>query len=63
MLDPAKIYDMDTTMLMSMINMKLRDEFGSLDSLVSYYDLDQDKLLAHLKAAGFDYFSGANQFR
>ncbi len=36
---------MDPVMLMSIINMKLRDEFDSLDDLVRYYEIDKNYAL------------------
>ncbi|EEZ40353.1 hypothetical protein VDA_001378 [Photobacterium damselae subsp. damselae CIP 102761] len=54
---------MDPIMLMSIVNMKIRDEFGDLDSLVKFYDIDKDKLIEKLANAGFDYLPEAKQFR
>jgi len=62
-MDVKKFDTMDPVMLMSIVNMKIRDEFGNLDSLVKYYDIDKDKLVARLANAGFDYLPNANQFR
>ncbi|PSU28878.1 DUF4250 domain-containing protein [Photobacterium lutimaris] len=54
---------MDPVMLMSIVNMKIRDEFGDLDALVKYYDIDKKTLIAKLAGAGFDYLPEAKQFR
>ena len=54
---------MDPVMLMSIVNMKIRDEFGDLDSLVKCFDIDKEKLVARLAQAGFDYLPDAKQFR
>ena len=54
---------MDPVMLMSIVNMKLRDEFTELDNLVAFYDIDKNALVAKLAAAGFDYLPDAKQFR
>ncbi|QUJ66888.1 DUF4250 domain-containing protein [Photobacterium sp. GJ3] len=54
---------MDPVMLMSIVNMKIRDEFGDLDSLVRFYEIDKDQLVAKLAGAGFDYLPQAKQFR
>ncbi|WEM42860.1 DUF4250 domain-containing protein [Photobacterium sp. DA100] len=62
-MDLNKYETMDPVMLMSIVNMKLRDEFGDLDALVKYYDIDKDKLVARLAAAGFDYLPETKQFR
>lgn len=50
-------------MLLSMINMKLRDEYSNLDELCASEDIDKDLLESRLKAAGFDYMPTINQFR
>lgn len=54
---------MDPLMLMSIVNMKIRDEFGDLDGLVKYYEIDKAQLIARLASAGFDYLPEAKQFR
>ncbi|MDO6500387.1 DUF4250 domain-containing protein [Photobacterium sanguinicancri] len=54
---------MDVVMLMSIVNMKIRDEFGDLDNLVKYYEIDKAQLIARLASAGFDYLPEAKQFR
>ena len=45
----------DINMLLSMLNMKLRDEFSSLSSLTSYYNVDKEALLEKMKANGYEY--------
>ena len=62
-MDLNKYETMDPVMLMSIVNMKIRDEFGDLDALVKYFDIDKDKLVARLASAGFDYLPEAKQFR
>lgn len=53
----------DPIMLLSAVNMKLRDEYPSLDALCDDLDLSRTDLEARLHAAGFDYLPDANQFR
>ncbi len=60
---PEKMASMDPVMLMSMVNMKIRDEFDDLDSYVKFYELDKDALIKKLADAGFDYLEEAKQFR
>ncbi|WP_394136108.1 DUF4250 domain-containing protein [Aliivibrio fischeri] len=60
---PEKMASMDPVILMSMVNMKIRDEFGDLDSYVKFYELDKDALIKKLADAGFDYLEEAKQFR
>lgn len=51
-------------MLMSIVNMKLRDEFsGDLNKLVSYFDIDRPALEARLFSAGFEFLPEVGQFR
>ncbi|MDE7413809.1 MAG: DUF4250 domain-containing protein [Muribaculaceae bacterium] len=53
----------DPFMLLSMINMKLRDEYSSLDELCSANDLDKDTIIGALNKVGFEYVPDINQFR
>lgn len=52
----------DPVMLMSMINMKLRDFYPSLDALCEDLDIDKDKLCDTLKDIGFEYNEEQNKF-
>lgn len=49
--------------LLSTVNMKLRDQFSSFDELCDELDEDKDKLLAILNGAGYKYDSEHNQFK
>ena len=60
----ANFESMDPIMLMSIVNMKLRDDFGGdLDKLVAFCDIDRAALEAKLATAGFDFMPDAGQFR
>ncbi|KIP79714.1 hypothetical protein SN11_01035 [Vibrio harveyi] len=60
----ASFESMDPIMLMSIVNMKLRDDFsGDLDKLVVFFDIDRAALEAKLATAGFDFLPDAGQFR
>ncbi|MEL7293751.1 MAG: DUF4250 domain-containing protein [Pseudomonadota bacterium] len=60
----ANFESMDPVMLMSIVNMKLRDDFaGDLDKLAAYFDIDKTALEAKLANAGFDFLPEAGQFR
>ncbi|EHU6504061.1 DUF4250 domain-containing protein [Vibrio cholerae] len=60
----ANFATMDPTMLMSIINMKLRDDFGGdLDKLVNYFDIDRSALETKLASAGFEFLPQVGQFR
>ena len=45
----------DPMMLFSMVNMKLRDCYHSLDELCDDMNVDKELLVKKLKAAGFEY--------
>ncbi len=52
----------DPMMLFSVINMKLRDYYSSLDALCDDLDIDRTELEQKLKDAGFEYSSEHNKF-
>lgn len=52
----------DPFMLMSFINMKLRDVYPSLDSMCEDLNISKDFIVKKLKDAGFEYNPKANKF-
>ena len=52
----------DPIMLLSFINMKLRDYYPSLDALCDDLDIDRSELEQKLNTAGFEYNPEANKF-
>lgn len=58
-----RMLSMDPYMLLSFINTKLRDEFESIESLFSYYDLEEKDIIDKLSAIGYEYDSSTNQFK
>ncbi|KJF85028.1 DUF4250 domain-containing protein [Photobacterium phosphoreum] len=62
-MDLSKFETMDTVMLMSIVNMKIRDEFNTLDDLVKFFDIDREQLIAKLATGGFDFLPQVQQFR
>ncbi len=50
-------------MLVSYLNLKLRDTYDSLDSLCEEEDIDKQELLAALAAAGYRYDETTGSFR
>lgn len=52
----------DNDMLYSMVNMKLRDQYESLDELCDCEDIDIASLLVRLNAAGYEYDEVNNKF-
>lgn len=49
-------------MLMSFVNMKLRDEFASLDELCASLGVERAEIEVKLWGAGFEYNAEANKF-
>lgn len=53
----------DPNILLSYVNTRLRDEYGSLDALCGGLDADPAELADRLSAAGYAYDAEANQFK
>ena len=53
----------DVMMLYSVVNMKLRNCYSSLDAMCEDMDIDRDDITRRLGAAGFVYDAGSNRFR
>ncbi|MBQ6371602.1 MAG: DUF4250 domain-containing protein [Oscillospiraceae bacterium] len=53
----------DPMILVSYVNMKLRDGYLSLQEFCDENDIDRDKLEEKLAAAGFQYDGETNRFR
>lgn len=52
----------DPMMLFSIVNMKLRDEYNSLDALCEDLHIDKQALISTLAQAGFEYSAEHNKF-
>ena len=52
----------DPMMLFSVINMKLRDFYPSLDALCEDLNVDKEELVQKLSALGFEYSEEHNKF-
>lgn len=55
-------YPKDPAMLMSWVNMKLRDFYGSLDELCEDLEIDRNDLEERLGKSGFEYNPELNKF-
>lgn len=53
----------DPFMLVSYINLKLRDEYSSFEALCDGLDVDGNEITKKLADAGFSYIKEQNQFR
>lgn len=54
---------MDPYILLSAINLKLRDECPNLTDLCARYEINEEKLCKRLKEVGFTYEETQNQFK
>ncbi|NLM36273.1 hypothetical protein N3C_1318 [Clostridium sp. N3C] len=61
-MDLERILAMDPYMLLSMVNMKLRDFYSSLDSLCDDWDVNPSVIEDKLKTVGYTYNKESNQF-
>ena len=52
----------DPIMLLSFVNMKLRDQYASLDALCEDMDVDRKEIEAKLAEVGYEYVQERNQF-
>lgn len=52
----------DPMMLLSFLNMKLRDFYSNLDELCNALDLDKDEIVKKMAEAGFEYNESQNKF-
>ena len=52
----------DPIMLLSVINMKLRDRYASLDALCEDMDVSKTEIVSALQAVGYAYSEENNQF-
>lgn len=52
----------DPMMLFSLINMKLRDFYPSLDALCEDLNVRKEEIVNQLKEAGFEYNAEMNKF-
>lgn len=55
-------YPKDPMMLLSWVNMKLRDFYPSLEDLCSDMEIDLEGLVKKLSDAGFEYNRDLNKF-
>ena len=52
----------DPIMLLSFVNMKLRDQYSSLDALCDDMDESKDAIVAKLAEVGYEYDLETNRF-
>lgn len=52
----------DPNLLLSMVNMKLRNDFSSLSDLAHHFNIDEGTIINTLCLHGYVYNPGKNQF-
>ncbi|MBR6389985.1 MAG: DUF4250 domain-containing protein [Lachnospiraceae bacterium] len=57
------MFPKDPQMLLSVLNMKLRDLYSSLDDLCDDMDADKDEIINIMEKAGYHYDADQNAFR
>lgn len=62
-MDKDSLLKMDANILLSIINMKLRDFYSSLESLCKDIDLKEEELKEKLASIGYEYNKEQNQFK
>ncbi|EHJ01809.1 hypothetical protein CDLVIII_5327 [Clostridium sp. DL-VIII] len=62
-MDNDSIKIMDPIILLSMVNMKLRDQYSSLELLCSDLELNKEDIVSRLGEVGYSYVEKENQFK
>ncbi|WP_294133342.1 DUF4250 domain-containing protein [uncultured Clostridium sp.] len=62
-MDREVLLKMDPNILVSMVNMKLRDFYSNLDSYCEDMDISRSIIEEKLENAGYKYHSDINQFK
>ncbi len=62
-MDLSRYQSMDVNILLSVVNMKLRDESGDLEEFCKRYELDAVILIGRLAERNYQYSTESNQFK
>jgi hypothetical protein len=62
-MDKDQVLTMDAYLLLSMLNMKLRDEFSNLQEFCLEYYIEDNVIKDKLVNIGYIYNIGTNQFK
>lgn len=62
-MDRESILNMDPHILVSILNLKLRDFYSSLDMFCDDIDINKDELEEKLNKSGYFYQNSINQFK
>ncbi|WP_396123207.1 DUF4250 domain-containing protein [Clostridium botulinum] len=63
MMNIEDVISMDANLLVSIMNMKLRDNYDSLQSLCYDLDLKEEDIVHRCKSIGYEYNKLHNQFK
>lgn len=61
-MDKDTLLKMDSYMALSIVNMKLRDEFSSLKDFALYYNIEIKEIQHKLSEIGYEYDCRTNRF-
>lgn len=61
-MDRETLMNMDPYMALSIVNMKLRDEFSSLEDFLASFNIEKEKLEEKMKEIQYCYNKEINQF-
>lgn len=59
----SNLLEMDPNILLSIVNLKLRDYYSSLDHYCDDVDIDKEQLIKKLSKIGYEYNNELNQFK
>ncbi|MDG3087926.1 DUF4250 domain-containing protein [Vibrio hannami] len=62
-MDLSDVTNLDSTILLGIVNEKLRHECSSFEDLVSMYEMDVENLIGKLDGLGYQYDPLTNQFK
>ncbi|MGY0613746.1 DUF4250 domain-containing protein [Vibrio sp. FJH11] len=62
-MDLSKVGNLDSIILLGIVNEKLRLECDSFDELVSTYEMDTESVVGKLDVLGYQYDPLTNQFK
>ncbi len=62
-MDKGQYISMDPNILLSMVNMKLRDFYSNLSALCDDMEIEEEALKEKLSEIGYEYDDNINQFK
>ena len=62
-MDKDTLMNMDVNILVSMVNMKIRDYYGTLEAYCEDNNIKSSDIINKLSTGGFQYNKEINQFR